>query len=188
MMMFSNYLLAVLALMVSSVAQAGWAGYGSQYGYGQQQQSAQTYNRSGDSYGRAGETLKGGTVTDAIVISVRKVTMEASGTATTVGAGAGAAVGGVAGASVGKTTTTKTLGGLIGAIGGGVLGDMAGTTFGEDEAGEVVVMLQDGSKIFIVQKDGMQFKEGQRVFILASGGDISGRNANLRVAPNPAAK
>lgn len=187
-----SVLLAVFSLLATSGTANAWTDFGNQFQFGNQSQrnqpSLETYNRSGDSYNRGAETLKGGAVIDAIVISVRKVTMEASETSQNVGTGAGAAVGGIAGASIGKNSTTKLLGGLLGGLAGGVLGDAAGTASGEDEAGEIVVMLQDGQKIFIVQKDGMQFKEGQRVFLLASGGDRSGRNSSLRVAPNSAYK
>lgn len=186
-MKFSQFLVVVLSLLSISPAYAAWNDFAKEYGYDQQQrQSAQPYNRSGDSYSRSGETLKGGSVIDAIVISVRQVTMEASSTTTNVGTGAGAAVGGIAGASVGSNSTTKLLGGLLGGLAGGLLGDFAGTSAGEDDAGEIVVMLENGQKLFLVQKDGMQFKEGQRVFLLSSAGDT--QNSNLRVSPNPAYK
>jgi outer membrane lipoprotein SlyB len=193
-----NYLLAaILMAVMASSAHAGLFDLGGQIGnrvggyYGNQGNAASPspYGRSGDSYNRSGETLKAGDVADAIVISVREVTMEASSTATNVGAGAGAAVGGIAGASVGSNSTTKVLGGLLGGLAGGVVGDMAGTAVGEDKAGEIVVMLaESGKKIFIVQKDGMRFKEGQKVFVLASGGNSYGKSLNFRVAPNPSAK
>lgn len=180
-MSICKVLVSMLMLASSTVAfaQSPWSQFGST--------NQAPYERSGDSFSR-GETLKGGDVIDAIVISVRPVTMEASGTSQNVGTGAGAAVGGIAGASAGKNTTTKTLGGLLGAIGGGVLGNMAGTALGEDQAGEIVLMLQTGKRIFVVQKDGMKFKEGDRVFVLVSETSTNDywnpKRQTIRVAPN----
>lgn len=172
-------LMMLVGLSSYSFANSAWSQFGNQ--------NAGSYNRSGDSFSR-GETLKSGDVIDAVVLSVREVTMEASNTSQNVGTGAGAAVGGVAGASMGKNTTTKTLGGLIGAIGGGVLGNMAGTAAGEDRAGELVLMLENGKRIFVVQKDGMRFKEGDRVFVLvsetSSGGYYGQKQQTIRVSPN----
>lgn len=180
-MSISKVLISMLMLISASTAfsQSAWSQFG--------QANQAPYNRSGDSFSR-GETLKSGDVIDAVVLSVRAVTMEASSTSQNVGTGAGAAVGGIAGASVGKNTTTKTLGGLLGAIGGGVLGNMAGTAAGEDQAGELVLMLQTGKRIFVVQKDGMKFKEGDRVFVLVSetstGGYYGQKQQTIRVSPN----
>ena len=185
-MQVSKLFLAAMAMLtVTTAAQADWGSYGEQSNSG-------SYNRSGDSYDR-NETLKNGDVVDAVVVSVRQVTMEASTTAQTVGMGTGAVVGGVAGASIGKNNTTKTLGGLLGAIAGGVGGDMLGKKVGESDAAEVVVMLKSGKKLFVVQADGMQFSAGQRVFLLASSGQSTGgyygqqSQATFRIAPNQSA-
>lgn len=141
-----------------------------------------SYNKSGASFSRA-EALKSGDVIDAIVLSVRPVTVEATGTAKAVGAGAGAAIGGVAGSSIGKGKG-KIVTGILGAVLGGAVGNEVGEGISEMRAGEIILQLADLRKIFVVQADGLQFKKGQSVFLIVSGADnVWQSNKNYRVSP-----
>lgn len=72
-MNISKVLISLLMLISASTAfsQSAWSQFGTS--------NQEPYNRSGDSFSR-GETLKGGDVIDAVVLSVRPVTIEASGT------------------------------------------------------------------------------------------------------------
>lgn len=166
--------LAVLAsLSLSSVAKADdfWGN-----------NQNESYNKSGSSFSR-GEALKSGDVIDAIVLSVRQVTIEATGTAKAVGTGAGAAIGGVAGSSIGKGKG-KIVTGILGAVLGGAVGNEIGEGVSEIKGGEIILQLADLRKIFVVQADGLQFKKGQSVFLIVSGADnVWQINKNYRVAP-----
>lgn len=141
-----------------------------------------SYNKSGSSFAR-GEALKSGDVIDAIVLSVRPVTIEATGTAKAVGTGAGAAVGGVAGSSLGKGKG-KIITSVFGAVLGGAVGNEIGEGVSEMKAGEIILQLADLRKIFVVQADGLQFKKGQSVFLIVSGQDSVWQNGKTyRVSP-----
>lgn len=140
------------------------------------------YNKSGASFSRD-EALKSGEVIDAIVLSVRPVTIEATGTAKAVGTGAGAAIGGVAGSSIGKGKG-RIVTGILGAVLGGAVGNEIGEGVSEMRAGEIILQLADLRKIFVVQADGLQFKKGQSVFLIVSGAEnVWNSNKNYRVAP-----
>jgi outer membrane lipoprotein SlyB len=102
-----------------------------------------------------------------VVESVRSVKLE--GTKTPIGAAAGAAVGGVAGNSIGKGDDN-----IIGAVIGAVVGGLAGAAIEEGitrkDAFEITVKLDNGSLIAIVQEADEQFKAGDKVRLIDSGG------------------
>lgn len=104
-----------------------------------------------------------------VVEAVRPVRIE--GTDSGVGATSGAVVGGVAGSSVGQGK-----GAIVGAVLGAVVGGVAGQAMEEQatkKAGlEIVVRLDSGRTIAIVQEDrGEDLRVGDRVRILESGGE-----------------
>lgn len=174
----SKKALSILALAVAASLSFSGAANADDF-WGNQNDS---YSKSGSSFSRA-EALKSGDVIDAIVLSVRQVTIEANGTAKAVGTGAGAAVGGVAGSSIGKGKG-KIVTGILGAVLGGAVGNEIGEGISEMRAGEIILQLADHRKIFVVQADGLQFKKGQSVFLIVSGAEnVWNSNKNYRVAP-----
>jgi len=123
-------------------------------------------SNSGGVYSRE-EARKVQTVRMGVVESVRSVKLE--GTKTPIGSVAGAAVGGVAGNSIGKGDDN-----IIGAVIGAVVGGLAGAAIEEGitrkDAFEITVKLDNGSLIAIVQEADEQFKAGDKVRLIDSGG------------------
>lgn len=123
--------------------------------------------RGGDDYART-EARKVYEVKMGTIESLRQVRLE--GTESGVGAVAGGAVGGIAGSTVGGGR-----GSMVGAVLGAVVGGIAGAA-GEEAATrrnavEIVVRIDYGRSIAVVQEDkGEQFRVGERVRILESGG------------------
>ena len=123
-------------------------------------------SNSGGVYSRE-EARKVQTVRMGVVESVRSVKLE--GTKTPIGTVAGAAVGGVAGNSIGKGDDN-----IIGAVIGAVVGGLAGAAIEEGitrkDAFEITVKLDNGTLIAIVQEADEQFKAGDKVRLIDSGG------------------
>jgi len=123
-------------------------------------------SKSGGVYSRE-EARKVQTVRMGVVESVRSVKLE--GTKTPIGSVAGAAVGGVAGNSIGKGDDN-----IIGAVIGAVVGGLAGAAIEEGitrkDAFEITVKLDNGTLIAIVQEADEQFKAGEKVRLIDSGG------------------
>jgi outer membrane lipoprotein SlyB len=123
-------------------------------------------SNSGGVYSRE-EARKVQTVRMGVVESVRSVKLE--GTKTPIGSVAGAAVGGVAGNSIGKGDDN-----IIGAVIGAVVGGLAGAAIEEGitrkDAFEITVKLDNGTLIAIVQEADEQFKAGEKVRLIDSGG------------------
>ncbi|MDX1655422.1 MAG: glycine zipper 2TM domain-containing protein [Candidatus Competibacteraceae bacterium] len=98
-----------------------------------------------------------------VVESVRPVMIE--GTRSNIGTGAGAALGGVAGSEIGKGK-----GAVAGAIGGAVLGGVAGAAVEEGFTArrglEIVVRLNSGQLLAVVQEADQPFYRGQPVKVL----------------------
>lgn len=103
-----------------------------------------------------------------VVESVRAVKLE--GTESGVGAVAGGVVGGVAGSSVGGGKGSA-IGAVLGAVAGGVAGAAVEEAVTRKSGIEVVVRLDSGRTIAVVQEDtGESFARGDRVRLLESGG------------------
>lgn len=103
-----------------------------------------------------------------VVESVRTVKLE--GTDSNVGTVAGGVIGGVAGSGVGGGKGS-TIGAVLGAVAGGVAGKAVEEVATRKTALEIVVRLDSGRTIAIVQEDaGEAFARGDRVRILESGG------------------
>ena len=121
---------------------------------------------SGSVYGRH-ETGREQTVRMGTVESVRQVSIQGSRSA--VGPVAGGVVGGIAGSSVGHGR-----GSAIGAVLGGVAGGVAGGAIEEGatrkDGLEITVKLDNGDLRAIVQEADAEFKPGERVRLLNSGG------------------
>lgn len=103
-----------------------------------------------------------------VVESVRPVKLE--GTESGVGAVAGGAIGGIAGSSVGGGKGSA-VGAVLGAVAGGMAGAAAEEVATRKTGLEVVVRLDSGRTIAVVQEDtGESFARGDRVRVLESGG------------------
>ena len=121
---------------------------------------------SANVYGRH-ETGREQTVRMATVEAVRQV--EIQGSRSQVGPIAGGVVGGIAGSTVGHGR-----GSAVGAVLGGVAGGVAGSAIEEGATRknglEITVKLDSGELRAIVQEADEQFKPGERVRLLSSGG------------------
>jgi outer membrane lipoprotein SlyB len=103
-----------------------------------------------------------------VVESVRSVRLE--GTNSGVGTVAGGIVGGVAGSEIGGGKGSA-VGAVLGAVAGGVAGKAAEEALTRKPGIEVVVRLDSGRTIAVVQEDtGESFARGDRVRVLESGG------------------
>lgn len=103
-----------------------------------------------------------------VVESVRQVKLE--GTESGVGAVAGGAIGGIAGSSVGSGKGSA-VGAVLGAVAGGLAGAAAEEAVTRKAGVEIVVRLDSGRTIAVVQEDtGESFARGDRVRVLESGG------------------
>lgn len=118
------------------------------------------------------------TVTDAVVLSVRPVTVD--GSQSGVGAAAGGVVGGIAGASRGNSRESVALG-VIGAVVGGVVGNAVERATTKEDALEILVQLKGGERRAIVQAKGDEnLQAGDAVILVSTGGKV-------RVTKAPAA-
>lgn len=133
---------------------------------------------SGDEY-RRDSAMTQGEVSEATVIQVRKVVIQATDYSRNAGTIAGGSIGGIAGASAGKKTATKAIGGILGAVIGAGVGQAVGEAMSERIAGEIVLRDQSGKLLYVVQQDGLQFHPGEKVLIMKTN---SVWNANVRVA------
>ncbi|HEY5993598.1 MAG TPA: hypothetical protein VIU46_03260 [Gallionellaceae bacterium] len=121
---------------------------------------------SESSYQR-GETGVAQEVQLGVVESVREVKIE--GTKSGVGAVSGGMVGSVAGSNVGSGKGS-IVGSILGAVAGGVTGAAAEEGITRQKGYEITVKLDSGRVIAVTQGADEQFKPGERVRILGSGG------------------
>ena len=119
---------------------------------------------SGDTYSRD-EARQVQYIETGVILSVKPVKIE--GESSGFGALAGAALGGIAGAQVGGGS-----GRWAGAIAGGALGGLAGhgaeKALTSDNGLEIVVKLDNGETLAVVQDNDMPFNAGQRVRVATS--------------------
>jgi len=113
------------------------------------------------------ETGREQTVRYATVDSVRQVKI--TGSQSAVGPVAGGAVGGIAGSTVGHGKGSA-VGAVLGAVGGGVAGSAIENAVTEKNGLEITVRLDSGELRAIVQEADEEFKPGERVRLLNSGG------------------
>lgn len=174
-------LLLALALLVSTNAFAGndwqYPVMGAIGGFGASAFGSDNNPTSGSQY-RRDAALQSGDVAEGTVIQVRKVVLQSTAYARNVGTAAGGAIGAAAGASLGKGNGKLVRAILGGVIGAGV-GQATGEAISERVSGEIVLQIDNGKKMYIVQEDGLQFQKGDRVIVLKSGGAWS---SSMRVA------
>jgi outer membrane lipoprotein SlyB len=106
-----------------------------------------------------------------VIVSMRKVLISASTSATDNQPGAGAAIGAVSGAVLGSQVgggRGQAVTGLLGAAAGGVAGHMIGQKLTDQEGFEYQVRLDSGRLITISQGAEPQMSRGQRVLVITS--------------------
>lgn len=110
------------------------------------------------------------------VVSFRQVRInnESSGKEL-IGAGAGGVLGGVLGSTIGGGSG-RTIATVVGALGGAALGAVGANNIGNQDGVEVVVRLDSGRTLAVVQGADMVFTPGQQVMVLRG-------NGTTRVAP-----
>lgn len=128
--------------------------------------ACQTSPTSSNVY-RPRQTQNEQTVRLGVVESVREVSIEPGQSG--VGTVGGAALGGIAGASLGKGNGSLATG-IIGAIAGGVIGQKIEANANQRKGLEITVKLDNGELKAITQDADDQFRVGDRVRLLSSGG------------------
>ncbi len=110
-------------------------------------------------------------VVDAVVLSVRAVTVE--GQQSGVGGTAGGVVGAIAGGSLGSGRRDSAVGSVLGAVAGAVVGNAVERATTKEEAVELLVQLRSGERRAIVQaKGGEELRAGDPVIIVTTGGKV----------------
>lgn len=118
-----------------------------------------------------GDAQRLSTVVDAVVLSVRAVTVE--GSQSGVGAAAGGAVGGIAGYGAGSSQREAQVIGIVGAVAGAVAGNVIERAGTREEASEILVQLKNGERRAIVQGKGNEvFEPGEPVILITTSGKV----------------
>jgi len=119
---------------------------------------------------RREDTQRMSTVQEAIIVSVRNVTVE--GEQSGAGGVAGGVVGGIAGSSVGGSREGAIVG-VLAAVAGAVIGNAVERGATREDALELMVQLRSGERRVIVQAKGKDtFQAGDKVFITTTGGRV----------------
>lgn len=120
---------------------------------------------------KRGEAQRMAQVEDAVVLSVRAVTID--GTQSGIGGVVGGVVGAVGGyAGSGVQREAQVLGVLAG-VGGALVGNAIERAGSSESAYEILVQLKDGERRAIVQAKGSEvFQPGDPVLIVTSGGKV----------------
>jgi outer membrane lipoprotein SlyB len=117
-----------------------------------------------------GDAQRLSTVTDAVVLSVRAVTVE--GSQSGAGAATGGVVGGLAGYGTGGSKEAQVVG-IIGAVAGAVAGNVIERASTREEAYEILVQLKNGDRRALVQAKGDDvFQPGDSVVLITSSGKV----------------
>ncbi len=118
-----------------------------------------------------GDAQRLSTVVDAVVLSVRTVTVE--GSQSGVGATAGGVVGGIAGYGAGRNQAEGQIIGILGAAAGAVAGNVVERAGTREEAYEILVQLKNGERRAIVQAKGEEvFAPGEPVILITTSGKV----------------
>lgn len=118
-----------------------------------------------------GDAQRLSTVVDAVVLSVRTVTVE--GNQSGVGAATGGVVGGIAGYGAGSGQREAQIIGILGAAAGAVAGNVIERTGTREEAYEILVQLKNGERRALVQAKGEEvFQPGDAVILITTSGKV----------------
>jgi len=124
----------------------------------------------------SGQALQAEDVEEGIVESTEPATIRKDGTI--IGTIGGAIIGGIAASTIGggKGKEIATTGGVIL---GGVLGDLFEKGVTDKNALKIVVKLNSGQKIVVVQEADVTFEQGERVNVFSSRTDNTKRVSKL---------
>ncbi|HET9823171.1 MAG TPA: hypothetical protein VFQ16_15220 [Burkholderiaceae bacterium] len=115
-----------------------------------------------------GDAQRLSSVQDAVVLSVRSVTVE--GNQSGAGAATGAVVGGIAGSSRSRGGESAAIG-VLGAVAGAVIGNAVERSATREDAVEILLQMRNGERRAIVQaKAGESFNPGDAVVLVTTGG------------------
>lgn len=118
-----------------------------------------------------GDAQRLSTVVDAVVLSVRTVTVE--GNQSGVGAATGGVVGGIAGYGAGSGQREAQIIGILGAAAGAVAGNVIERAGTREEAYEILVQLKNGERRALVQAKGEEvFQPGEAVILITTSGKV----------------
>lgn len=118
-----------------------------------------------------GDAQRLSTVSDAVVLSVRGVTVE--GSQSGAGAVTGGVVGGLAGYSAGSNRVEGQIIGMLAATAGAVAGNAIERAGTQEDALEILVQLKNGDRKAIVQAKGAEvFMPGDAVILVTTSGKV----------------
>lgn len=118
---------------------------------------------------KPGDAQRLSTVSDAVVLNVRPVTVE--GSQSGLGGATGAVVGGIGGSAVSGHSKTAAVGAVVGAVVGGVVGNAAERFGTREDALEILLQFPNGERRAIVQAKGSEtFNPGDAVILVTTGG------------------
>jgi outer membrane lipoprotein SlyB len=118
-----------------------------------------------------GDAQRLSTVVDAVVLSVRTVTVD--GSQSGVGAVTGGVVGGLAGYGAGSNQREAQIAGILAATAGAVAGNVIERVGTREEAYEILVQLKNGDRRAIVQAKGSEvFAPGETVILVTTSGKV----------------
>ena len=131
-----------------------------------------------------GDAQRMSQVQDAVVLSVRAVTVD--GQQSGVGGVAGGVVGAIAGSSVGGRRDSQ-VGGVLGAVAGAVIGNAIERQGTREDAVELMLQLRNGERRAVVQARGSEMLQpGDSVVIVTTGGKTHvSRAPNAYPMPTP---
>jgi outer membrane lipoprotein SlyB len=118
-----------------------------------------------------GDAQRMSSVVDAVVLSVRAVTVD--GSQSGVGAVTGGVVGGLAGYGAGSNQREAQIVGILAATAGAVAGNVIERVGTREEAFEILVQLKNGDRRAVVQAKGSEvFAPGEAVILVTTGGKV----------------
>lgn len=118
-----------------------------------------------------GDAQRLSTVVDAVVLSVRTVTVE--GSQSGAGAVTGGVVGGLAGYGAGSNQREGQIIGILAATAGAVAGNVIERAGTREEAYEILLQLRNGDRRAIVQAKGAEvFNPGESVILVTTSGKV----------------
>lgn len=134
-----------------------------------------------------GDAQRLSSVQDAVVLSVRPVTVD--GSQSGAGGLTGAAIGGIAGSSRSSGAEQAVIG-VVGAVAGAVIGNAIERSATREDAVEILLQLRNGERRAIIQATASEtFNPGDAVILITTGGKTRVTRApagTQPVTPRPA--
>lgn len=130
---------------------------------------------------KPGDAQRLSQVADAVVLSVRTVTVE--GSQSGLGGATGAVVGGISGSAASSNSKSAAVAAVVGAVVGGVVGNTVERYGTREDALEILLQMTNGERRAIVQAKGSEtFNPGDAVILVTTGG-----KTRVMLAPRVAA-